>query len=65
MNRLSIKSCAGTKGVRGSSHVKWYRPVNDAIPGLVYCEACFEDFVFVSNFENYFAPNEEQHPDGT
>ncbi|KAL8782544.1 MAG: hypothetical protein Q9195_009628 [Heterodermia aff. obscurata] len=60
--RLSIKPCAGTQGIKGGNGVKWFKPSNDEIPGFVCCEACHEDVVLDTNFEPRFSPYWEQQP---
>lgn len=60
--RLSIKPCAGTQGIKGGNGVKWFKPSEDEIPGFVCCEACHEDVVLGTNFALRFSPYWEQQP---
>ena len=60
--RLSIKSCSGTEGVKGGNGMKWFRPINDDIPGFLCCEACYEDVVLGTSFGPKFAPDQSQQP---
>ena len=60
--RLHIEDCAGTQGIKGGSQVKWFKPVNDAIPNFVCCEACYEDVVLSTDFRLNFVPSWRQQP---
>lgn len=60
--RLSIKCCSGTEGIKGCDDVKWFKPINDEIPGFVCCEACYVDVVLGTAFGLDFLPYEDQHP---
>ena len=58
--RLSIKPCAGTQGIKGGNGVKWFSPSDNGIPHFVCCEACHEDVVLGTQFALRFSPNREQ-----
>ena len=60
--RLSIKSCSGTQGIKGGNGEKWFKPMNDAVPHFICCEACYEDIVLGTNFAPHFVPYGEQQP---
>ena len=61
-HRSSVQSCSGIQGIKGGNGVKWFKPVQDDIPGFVCCEACYEDDVLGSNFMPQFIPYLEQQP---
>lgn len=60
--RLSIKPCSGTGGIKGGNGVNWFKPVNDDIPDFVCCEACYEDVVLGTNFGPNFVSHRTQQP---
>lgn len=60
--RLKIRACVGTRGIQGGNGTKWFRPINDAIPGFVCCEACHEDIVLGTSFGQNFEANRDQQP---
>ena len=60
--RLSVKACSGTQPIKGGNGVKWFKPINDAIPGFVCCEACYEDVVLGTILRPNFVPDWEQQP---
>lgn len=60
--RLSIKSCSGTQRIKGGNGLKWFKPINDVIPGFVCCEACYEDVILGTNFRPNFVLDWEQQP---
>jgi hypothetical protein len=55
--RSKIPDCKGVAGVKGkfSTGIQWYRARENAIPGFVSCQACYEDLVMTTQF----APNFE------
>ncbi len=55
-HRLTVPDCEKQAGTKGSQKTKWFRAMNDAIPGLVVCEACFEDIVCISPLAQFFEP---------
>lgn len=64
--KRNITSCPGTQGVKGNSGVKWFKPINNAIPHFVCCEACYEDVALGTNLGHNFVPSsEEQSEDST
>ena len=58
--RSNVKSCSGIQGDIGGNGVKWFKPVDDDIPGFVCCEACYEDDVLGTAFAPQFVPHMEQ-----
>ena len=60
--RLSIKPCSGIQGIKGGNGVKWFKPVDDVVPGFVSCEACYEDVILGTNFSANFVPHSGQQP---
>ncbi|OIW26321.1 hypothetical protein CONLIGDRAFT_634618 [Coniochaeta ligniaria NRRL 30616] len=61
--RTQIPNCAGTAGVNGSAHIKWYRPRNMEIPTMVVCQACYEDHILAKNLAVNFEPSLAQPQD--
>jgi len=59
---MRIKSCSGTKGIKGCDDEKWFGPSNNEIPGFICCEACYEDVVLGTAFGPNFLPYEKQQP---
>ncbi|CAK7230214.1 hypothetical protein SBRCBS47491_007511 [Sporothrix bragantina] len=55
--RVAIPDCKKTDGAKGGQGLKWFRAKNDAIPGLVICEACFQDIACLSPFAYNFEPS--------
>ncbi|CAK7270400.1 hypothetical protein SEPCBS119000_004072 [Sporothrix epigloea] len=55
--RIAIPDCKGTDGAKGGQDLKWFRAKHDAIPGLVICEACFQDVACLSPFAYNFEPS--------
>ncbi|ETS78568.1 hypothetical protein PFICI_10630 [Pestalotiopsis fici W106-1] len=47
--RSNIPDCRGGDGILGSTasaaNIKWYNTRDNAIPGFLVCEACYEDYV--------------------
>lgn len=60
--RMSIMSCSGTRGIKGGNGTKWFRPIDDAIPSFVCCEACYEDVVSGTSFGPNFVPDPHGQP---
>ena len=55
--RRYIPNCKGVAGAKGSEGISWYNAKNNAIPGLVICQSCWEDHALVwSNFSSHFEP---------
>lgn len=54
--RLYIPDCKEADGSSGSVDIRWFKTRDDAIPGLVACEACYEDLVLASPLARYFEP---------
>ncbi|KAH6695288.1 hypothetical protein F5X68DRAFT_198201 [Plectosphaerella plurivora] len=54
--RATIPNCKGVEGARASEGIKWFNARDNAIPGMVICEGCWEDFVVVSPFAPRFQP---------
>ncbi|CAK7232097.1 hypothetical protein SEUCBS140593_008145 [Sporothrix eucalyptigena] len=54
--RVAIPDCKKLDGAKGGQGLKWFRAKNDAIPGLVICEACFQDVACLSPFAYNFEP---------
>lgn len=54
--RLKISDCKGLSGAKGEDGIKFWMAKNEAIPGLVICEACMEDVVKTSHFLSKFEP---------
>ena len=54
--RSQIPDCVGIQGAKGGQGLKWYKPRGDDIPGLVCCEACYEDHVTAASFSSRFEP---------
>ncbi|CAK7264476.1 hypothetical protein SEPCBS57363_001101 [Sporothrix epigloea] len=52
--RVAIPDCKGLDGAKGGQNLKWFRAKHDAIPGLVICEACFQDVACLSPFAYNF-----------
>ncbi|KAL1629750.1 hypothetical protein SLS56_005273 [Neofusicoccum ribis] len=50
--RLALPQCEGVKGVKAGSR-QWYSPAKP-IDGVVICEACYDDFLAFSEFEQEF-----------
>lgn len=62
--RTSITDCPGQNWVNGTAGIRWYRPKNSAIPGMVVCQACYEDRVLVhQEFATNFEPTPAQPAD--
>ncbi|KAH7367098.1 hypothetical protein B0T11DRAFT_274685 [Plectosphaerella cucumerina] len=57
-SRAVIPNCKGIGGASAAEGIKWFIAKDNAIPGMVICEACWEDFVVVSPFASRF-----QRPD--
>ncbi|CAK7562620.1 MAG: hypothetical protein SEPTF4163_000468 [Sporothrix epigloea] len=55
--RVAIPDCKGLDGAKGGQNLKWFRAKHDAIPGLVICEACFQDVACLSPFAYNFEPS--------
>ena len=54
-HRAEIQACHGASGVNSTAKVKWFSPIDGAIPGFVACEACYEDYILASSFAGRFA----------
>ena len=65
--RVAIPDCKKTDGAKGGQGLKWFRAKHNAIPGLVICEACFQDVACLSPFAYNFEPSSPPHtnPDET
>ncbi|KAH7157196.1 hypothetical protein EDB81DRAFT_645616 [Dactylonectria macrodidyma] len=61
--RLSIPSCAGRAVVKGADGIKWYGMKENEINGLIGCEACYEDHVAGTAFQDNFTQYREQGAD--
>lgn len=62
VQRLEIESCPDTVGIKSGNNVKWFKPINEMIPGFMCCEACYEDVVLATTFRANFVSNAEQQP---
>ncbi|KAI0407828.1 hypothetical protein F4802DRAFT_488793 [Xylaria palmicola] len=54
-----IPGCVGPGGAKGDAGIKWYRTRDDDIPGMVVCQACYEDHVlaYPEFGTRHFMPN--------
>ncbi|PKS05454.1 hypothetical protein jhhlp_008830 [Lomentospora prolificans] len=63
--RPSISDCKGTVGAKGTEGINWFSPIQNCVPGMVICEACYEDSVAFTRFASKFEKKEEQGPNDT
>ena len=62
--RTSIIDCPGQNWVKGTAGMRWFRLKDSAIPGMVVCQACYEDRVLVhQEFATNFEPTPAQPAD--
>lgn len=47
---MTVLTCQGTDGVKGSTQVKWYDMTDGGMPNFVSCETCFQDIILATNF---------------
>ncbi|CAI4213534.1 unnamed protein product [Parascedosporium putredinis] len=50
-------------GAKGTDGVRWFKAIEGSIPNMVICEACYEDYVFETNFRHKFEVEGNQRPD--
>ncbi|OAR00620.1 hypothetical protein LLEC1_02973 [Akanthomyces lecanii] len=55
-SRLLVPNCKGRATTTGSDGIKYYGMKDDSIPGFIACEACFEDHIAGTLFEEHFQP---------
>jgi len=55
-HRVSVQDCNGSAGVQAQAGVKWFSPEGGEPDGFVACEACVEDRIKGTAFENRFVP---------
>ncbi|KAM0332019.1 hypothetical protein ACHAQA_002285 [Verticillium albo-atrum] len=58
--RSTIPDCKGEAGAAGDEGIRWFRPKNQAIPGMVVCQACYEDEVQARHLADNFEPSAPQ-----
>lgn len=58
----AVKDCKGESGAVVADGMRWYSAAGDAIPGMVVCEACYEDVVLGTGFAGRF--REHHTPQG-
>lgn len=64
--RVQITNCHGVGGVLGkdASGVRWFAMRGNEIPGFISCEACLEEKVIGTSFQDRFVPySQPQGPD--
>ncbi|KAL1649433.1 hypothetical protein SLS58_001488 [Diplodia intermedia] len=56
--RTQVTQCHGPKGVLGkdATHVRWFKMRDGEVPHLLICEACLEDQVIGTAFNDMFVP---------
>ncbi|KAL1615323.1 hypothetical protein SLS54_009104 [Diplodia seriata] len=56
--RTQVTKCYGPKGVLGkdATHVRWFKMRDGEVPHLLICEACLEDQVIGTAFNDMFVP---------
>ncbi|WQF88858.1 hypothetical protein CDEST_13872 [Colletotrichum destructivum] len=61
-SRPSVPECKGQKGAKGGEGIKWFKPLDSRLEGVVSCEACFEDVVLSTSFRQHFVAYDTPQP---
>ncbi|KAH7303012.1 hypothetical protein B0I35DRAFT_447331 [Stachybotrys elegans] len=62
--RFAIPQCKGIRGASASDGFRWFKAKDNAMPGFVICQACWEDrVVFREAFAGRFEPSPNVQPE--
>lgn len=61
--RVKIPACKGVAGVKGTEHTQWFVASDNAVPTMVICEECHENYVLSRGLSAHIARSRDQQDD--
>jgi hypothetical protein len=60
--RGTVTDCFGQRGVKSSTNIGWFRPVDSRLENFLVCEACYGDRILGGSLAHKFEANKLLHP---